>query len=77
MFLTAIMLDSIPSIGNGQTMKSARHPRRRSALRKAGEIGPIPIRPPNYFADGYNPVTVREDNRLAKASMIRAPKDLE
>ena len=51
--------------------------RHRFVLQAVPEIEPIPIRPPNYFAEAYDPATVQEDNRVAKASVIRAPKDLE
>ena len=47
----------------------ARHPR--------PEIDPIPIRPPNYFAHAHGPAEIKEENRLAKASVIRAPRDLD
>jgi hypothetical protein len=50
---------------------------RRFVLQEVPEIDPIPIRPPNYFANAYSPAEIKEDNRLAKASVIRAPKDLE
>jgi hypothetical protein len=49
----------------------------RFILQEVPEIDPIPIRPPNYFADIYSRAEIQEDNRLAKASVIRAPKDLE
>ena len=38
---------------------------------------PIPIRPPGYFAQCYTKAEIQEDNRLAKASVVRAPTDLE
>ena len=50
---------------------------RRFILQEVLEIEPIPIRPPNYFAHAHSPAEIQEDNRLAKASVIRAPKDLE
>jgi hypothetical protein len=50
---------------------------RRFILQEVPEIEPIPIRPPNYFANAYSRAEIQEDNRLAKASVIRAPKDLE
>jgi hypothetical protein len=46
-------------------------------LQEVPEIEPVPIRPPNYFANAYSQAEIQEDNRLAKASVIRAPKDLE
>ena len=51
--------------------------RHRFVWKEVPEIEPIPIRPPNYFADAHSPAEIQEDNRLAKASVIRAPKDLE
>ena len=51
--------------------------RRRFALQEVPEIEPIPIRPPGYFANVYSPTEIQQENRLAKASVIRAPKDLE
>jgi hypothetical protein len=40
-------------------------------------IGAIPIRPPGYFANCYTKAEIRDDNRLAKSSVIRVPEDLE
>jgi hypothetical protein len=51
--------------------------RQRFVLQEVPEIEPIPIRPPGFFANAYSQAEIREDNRLAKASLIRAPKDLE
>lgn len=50
---------------------------RRFVLQEVPEIEPIPIRPPNYFANAHSKAEIEENNRLAKASVIRAPKDLE
>jgi hypothetical protein len=50
---------------------------RRFVLQPAPEIDPIPMRPAGYFANAYSQAEIQEDNRLAKASVIRAPKDLE
>ena len=49
----------------------------RFALQAVPPIDPIPIRPPDYFANCYSKVEIQRENRLAKASVIRAPKDLE
>lgn len=49
----------------------------RFILQQVQPIDPIPIRPPGYFADCYSPAEIREDNRLAKSSVIKPPKDLE
>jgi hypothetical protein len=51
--------------------------RQRFILQEIPEIEPIPVRPPNYFANAYGRSEIQADNRLAKASVIRAPKDLE
>ena len=51
--------------------------RRRFVLQEVPEIEPIPIRPPGFFASAHSREEIREDNLLAKASVIRAPKDLE
>ncbi len=37
----------------------------------------IPIRPVNYFAKACSKAEIREENRLAKTSVIHAPEDLE
>jgi len=50
---------------------------RRFVLQEVPEIEPIPMRPAGYFAGAYSEAEIQEDNRLAKASVIRAPKDLE
>lgn len=49
--------------------------RERFNLRKTG--GRIPLRLPGYFADCYSEAEIREENLLAKASVVRAPRDLE
>src|SRR5580692_2979013 len=50
---------------------------RRFVLQAVPEIDPIPLRPPGYFAHCYTAEEVRDENRLAKSSVIRRPKDLE
>jgi hypothetical protein len=35
------------------------------------------MRPAGYFANAYTKAEIQEDNRLAKASMVEAPKDIE
>jgi hypothetical protein len=50
---------------------------RRYLLQAVPDIEPIPMRPAGYFANAYSRAEILEDNRLAKASVIRAPKDLE
>ncbi len=49
----------------------------RFLLQQVPSIDPIPMRPPGYFDDCYTKAEIREDNLLAKASVIRRPKDLE
>jgi hypothetical protein len=51
--------------------------RRRFVLQAVPEIEPIPTRPEGYFASAYSRPEIQEDNRLAKASVVRAPQDLE
>ena len=50
---------------------------RRFILQPVPEIEPIPVRPAGYFANAYSRPEIREENRLAKASVVHAPKDLE
>ena len=50
---------------------------RRFVLQPVPEIEPIPMRPAGYFANAHSRAEIQEENRLAKASVIRAPKDLE
>ncbi len=49
----------------------------RFILQQVPPIDPIPIRPLGYFASCYTQAEIREENRLAKASVVGAPKDLE
>ena len=49
----------------------------RFVLRHVRDIAPMPLRPPGYFTNCYTKEEIELDNRLAKASVIRAPKDLE
>jgi hypothetical protein len=49
----------------------------RFILQEVAPIDSIPMRPPGYFENAYSRVEIQEENRLAKASVIRAPKDLE
>jgi hypothetical protein len=62
--------------GRGETVYIVKG-RQRFVLQEVPEIEPIPVRPPNYFANAYSHAEIQEDNRLAKVSVIRAPKDLE
>lgn len=45
--------------------------------RKPKVIELVLTRPAGYFTGAYNQAKIQEDNRLAKALVIRAPKDLE
>ena len=49
----------------------------RFILQEVPPIDPIPIRPPGYFAHCYSKEEIHEQNRLAKASVVRPPGDLE
>lgn len=62
--------------GRGETVYILKG-HRRFALQPVPEIEPIPLRPAGYFAGAYSRVEIQEENRLAKASVIRAPMDLE
>jgi hypothetical protein len=50
---------------------------KRFLLQPVAEIDPIPMRPAGYFSNAYSAAEIREDNKIAKASVIKAPKDLE
>ena len=60
----------------GQTVYIVRG-EHRFLLQHVHPIDPIPIRPAGYFANCYGKNEIREQNRLAKASVSRAPADLE
>src|ERR1017187_7907400 len=62
--------------GRGETVYTVKG-HRRFFLQPVPEIEPIPVRPAGYFANAYSRAEIQEENRLAKASVIRAPKDLE
>ena len=62
--------------GKGETVYIVRG-EHRFVLQKVQPIDPIPIRPLGYFAECYSKAEAQEENRLAKASVIQAPKDLE
>lgn len=49
----------------------------RFILQEVPPIDPIPIRPAGYFSSVYSKAEIQEDNRLAKASVLHPPKDLE
>ncbi|MEI7534452.1 MAG: hypothetical protein WCK57_08790 [Verrucomicrobiae bacterium] len=62
--------------GQGETVYIVKG-HRRFVLQEVPEIEPIPVRPAGFFANAYGKAEIQEENRLAKASVIRAPKDLE
>jgi hypothetical protein len=62
--------------GQGETVYIVKG-HRRFVLQEVPEFEPIPMRPAGFFADACSNTEVQEDNRLAKASVIRPPKDLE
>ncbi len=62
--------------GRGQTVYIVRG-QHRFILQEVPPIDPIPIRPAGYFANCYSKEEEREQNRLAKVSVVRAPADLE
>src|ERR1041384_1519558 len=66
----------IEKAGRGQTVYIMRGAR-RCILQEAPPIDPIPMRPPGYFANAYSKPEIQEENELAKASVVRVPKDLE
>src|SRR6185436_5690996 len=49
----------------------------RFILQYVRDVEPIPLRPPCYFTNCYTKAEIELENRLSKASVIRAPKDLE
>ncbi len=66
----------VEKAGHGETVYIIKG-HRRFILQEVPEIEPIPMRTAGFFANAYNKAEIQEDNRLAKASVIRAPKDLE
>jgi hypothetical protein len=49
----------------------------RFLLQEMPSIDPVPMRPAGYFANCYSKAEIQQENQLAKASVIRPPKDLE
>jgi hypothetical protein len=49
----------------------------RFVLQHVPEIAPIPQRPPGYFANCYTREELKLENRLAEASTVEKPEDLE
>ena len=66
----------VEKASKGQTVYIVRG-QHRFILREVPPIEPIPIRPAGYFANCHGQEEVREQNKLAKASVVRAPADLE
>ena len=66
----------LEKVRNGETVYIVRE-QRRFILQEVPPIDPIPVRPPGYFAQCYDKAEADECNRLAKASIIRPPSDLE
>ena len=66
----------VEKAGRGETVYITKG-HRRFILQEVPEIEPIPMRPAGYFTNAYSKAEIQEENRLAKSSVIRAPKDLE
>jgi hypothetical protein len=66
----------IDKAGKGEPVYILRG-QQRFILQEIPPIDPIPIRPPGYFENCSSRAEIQEENRLAKASVVRAPKDLE
>lgn len=66
----------VEKAGRGETVYIVKG-RRRFVLQEVPEIEPIPMRPAGFFVNAYSRAEIREDNKLAKASVVRAPNDLE
>jgi hypothetical protein len=66
----------IAKASRGETVYIVRG-QQRFALQEVPPIDPIPIRPPGYFSKCYTKAEIQEANRLAKSSVVHAPKDLE
>jgi hypothetical protein len=62
--------------GKGQAVYIMRG-EHRFILQQVPPIDTIPIRPAGYFANCYSKEEIQEQNRLAKASVVRTPADLE
>jgi hypothetical protein len=66
----------VEKAGKGETVYILRG-QKRFLLQEVPPIEPIPIRPAGYFANCYSTEEIREQNRLAKASVVRAPAEME
>ena len=66
----------VEKAGKGEAVYILRG-QKRFLLQEVPPIEPIPIRPAGFFAHCYSAEEIREQNRLAKASVVRAPAELE
>lgn len=66
----------VKKAGRGETVYIVAG-RQRFLLQEVPEIEPIPIRPPNYFANLDSKAEIEEQNRLAKSSVVKPPGDIE
>lgn len=66
----------IEKAGRGELVYIERG-RARFLLQYVPPIDPIPVRPRGYFANCYTKEEIQEANKMAKASVIRPPADLE
>jgi hypothetical protein len=66
----------VEKAGKGETVYILRG-QKRFLLQEVPPIEPIPIRPAGFFAHCYSPEEIKEQNRLAKASVVRAPAEME
>jgi hypothetical protein len=66
----------VEKAGRGETVYIVRG-QDRFVLQPVPPIDPIPIRPPGFFSGDYSKAEIQEENRLARASVLRAPRDVE
>jgi hypothetical protein len=66
----------VEKASKGQTVYIVRG-EHRFILQQVPPIDPIPVRPAGYFANCYTKEEVEEQNRLAEASVVRPPADLD
>jgi hypothetical protein len=66
----------IEKAGKGEVIYIVRG-QQRFILQEVPTIDPIPMRPSGYFANCYNKAELREENHLAKRSVVKPPRDLE
>jgi hypothetical protein len=58
-------------------MKNARRSPRKSKVNTQSDVFTLKVRPPGYFEHCDTKAEIQEANKLAKASVVRAPTDLE